>query len=402
LGIGSRDRYNNLGFVKFIKRREAMMVRKVFVIGAIVMFCLSVMGVTHAKEPVKVGWLGALTGPGAPFGMNMLQGVKMGVEEVNARGGVLGRKLEIVSIDDAADPAQSVSAMTKLVYQDKVDVVCGGWGSATILANMRVCEKAGVPYIAIGGSNPKITSKDNKWTFRPLQNDAKQGLEIADIAVKQLGYKRFGIIHDRNDYGTGAKDVFVQGLSKHNLIPVAVESYQMGDKDFTSQLIKIREAKPDVLAVLGTVIEGAAIAIQRTQLGMGNLRIVGVAGLANMHYIKLAGKATEGTVCLTYFNRRLSPESETWARNYEEKYKDSSAVPTPDVAWMGYSSIVNILEPALKMAGSTNKTKIRDALRKVKWRDLGQNINNYFDETGQAIRESIIIEVKNGDFVPYK
>ena len=378
-----------------------MNIKKVFMTGIVIILSLTLVGVTHGKELIKVGWLGALTGPGAPFGMNYLQGLKMGVEEVNAGGGVLGRKLEYVTIDDAADPAQSVSAMTRLVYQDKVDVVVGGWGSATILANMKVCEKAGVPYLASGGSNPRITSKDNKWTFRPLHTDANLGVEIAAVAVK-LGYKQIGIIHDRNDYGVGARDVFIEAISKNNLKPVAVESYQMGDKDFAAQLIRIREAKPDVLAVFGTVTEGAAIATQRAKLGMGHLRIISVAGIANVNYIKLAGKDAEKTICLTPFNRYVSKESEVWAKIYEEKFKDTGVIPTPDVAYMSYSAIVNILKPALEIAGSTDKSKVRDAFRKVRWKDFGQKNENYFDEIGQAIRESIIVHVVNGDFVPFK
>jgi branched-chain amino acid transport system substrate-binding protein len=375
--------------------------RKALAIGVIFIFYFSIFAIADANEPIKVGFLAALTGPGAAFGINMLQGHQMAVDDMNEAGGLLGRKIEVVVMDDAADPAQSVSAMTRLIYQDKVDIVIGGWGSATVLANFKVCEKARVPYIECGGSNPRITrGQNNQWTFAMIQNDEKQAKVIAELAMDK-GYKRIAILHDRNDFGRGGRDEFSKGLAKRGLKPAIVESYQMGDKDFNAQLIKIREAKPDALGLFGTLVEGAAIAIQMKKLGM-NLPIFSMAGLSNVNYIKLGGEAVEGTICASHFNRRISNETEAWAAKYEKKFKHSTVIADPMSAWIAYTAVANCFPRALQMAGSTDKTKVRDALRKIKWREPGQTIDNYFDEEHAVVKETIVVQVKDGKFIPIK
>ncbi len=372
--------------------------KRVYLSGITIFFFLSMAMGTWAAEPIKVGSLMALTGPGAAFGTNMLQGLQMAVDEINAKGGLLGRKVDIISIDDAAQPAQSVSAITRLIHQDKVDIIIGGWGSATVLANFKVAEKAGVPYLECGASNPRVTrGNNNQWTFAVLQNDEKQCIVVSKLALEK-GYKRFAILHDRNDFGKGGRDEFSKGLKQFgNLEPVVVESYQMGDKDFNAQLIKIREAKPDALGLFGTLVEASAIAIQMKKLGM-NLPIFSMAGIANVNYIKLGGEAVEGTILASHFNRHLSPETEAWAKRYEEKFKQSSAMADPTSAWMSYSAGANCFPAAVKRAGSMEKTKVRDALRQVKWREYGQDIDNYFDKEHAIVKETIVVQVKGGDF----
>jgi branched-chain amino acid transport system substrate-binding protein len=375
--------------------------RRALASGVIWIFCFSIFGIAQAKDPIRVGFLAPLTGPGAAFGINMLQGHKMAVDQINEAGGLLRRKLEVVVIDDAADPAQSVSAMTRLIYQDKVDIVIGGWGSATVLANFRVCEKAKVPYIECGASNPRITrGQHNQWTFAMIQNDEKQAKVISGLAM-DMGYKRFAILHDRNDFGRGGRDEFSKDLATGGLKPVIVESYQMGDKDFNAQLIRIREAKPDALGLFGTLVEGAAIAIQMKKLGM-NLPIFSMAGLSNVNYIKLGGEAVEGTICASHFNRRISKETEAWALKYEKKFTHSTVIADPMSAWIAYTAVANCFPRAVKMAGSMDKTKVRDALRKIKWREPGQSMDNYFDEEQAVVKETIVVQVKGGKFIPIK
>jgi branched-chain amino acid transport system substrate-binding protein len=314
---------------------------------------------------------------------------------------LLGRKLEVVGMDDAGDPAQSVSAMTRLIYQDQVDIVIGGWGSATVLANFRVCEKAQVPYIECGASNPRVTrGQKNQWTFAMIQNDEKQAKVISQLAMDR-GYKRFAILHDRNDFGTGGKDEFSKDLATRGLKPVIVESYQMGDKDFNAQLLRIREAKPDALGLFGTLVEGAAIAIQMKKLGL-RIPIFSMAGLSNVNYIKLGGEAVEGTICASHFNRRISKETEAWAAKYEKKFKRSTVIADPMSAWIAYTAVANCFPRAVKMAGSLDKTKVRDALRKIKWREPGQSMDNYFDEEQAVVKETIVVQVQGAKFVPLK
>jgi branched-chain amino acid transport system substrate-binding protein len=374
------------------------MSRKGLTMVVVIISVLAMGRITWAAEPIKIGFLAALTGPGAAFGINMMQGERMAVDELNAKGGLLGRKIEMVVIDDAAQPAQSVSAMTKLIYENKVDIVIGGWGSATVLANFKFAEKAGMPYIECGASNPRVTrGQHDRWTFAMIQNDAQQAKVVAKMAV-DMGYKRFAILHDRNDFGVGCKDEFMKSLEAYaKLKPVVIESYQMGDKDFNAQLIKIREAKPDALGLFGTLVEGAAIAIQMKKLGM-NLQIFSMAGLANVNYIKLGGNAVEGTICTTHFNRHINADTERWASDYEKQFKASSVIADPNSAWIAYTAAANPFPKAVRMAESMDKTKVRDALEKVRWREPGQTIDNYFNKEHAVVKETIVVQVKGGDF----
>jgi branched-chain amino acid transport system substrate-binding protein len=371
--------------------------KKALTMMVVVFLCVAIVEVTLAASPIKVGFLAGLTGPGTTYGVNMMQGQRMAVDEINEAGGLLGRKIEVVVIDDAAQAAQSVSAMTRLVYQDKVDIVIGGWGTWTVLPNLKVCEKAQVPYIVCGGSNPRVTKgSNNQWTFANIIDDDKHSQVSAKIAM-DMGYKRIAILHDRNDYGVGLKDAFIKALEKGGLKPVAIESHQTGDKDFTAQLMKIRDAKPDALGLFSILVEGAAVAIQMKKLGM-ELRIFGMASLSNPNFIKLGGEAVEGAIATTNFARDMSAEAEAWNLKYEKVFAKSTVMLDPVGAWLTYSAVKFPFVNAVKMAGSMDKAKVRDALRQVKWREYGQDIDNYFDKEHALVKQVIVLQVKNGKF----
>jgi branched-chain amino acid transport system substrate-binding protein len=147
---------------------------------------------TARADDIKLGLIAGMSGGGASYGASIQQGAEMALKEINDQGGIKGRRLVLDVADDASDPAQSVLAMQRLV-NDGVDLVVGGWGSSQVLANMAVAERAGLPYIVVGASNPRITTSRNKWTFRILTNDGGQATRLAEVAVKLLGMKRIAV-----------------------------------------------------------------------------------------------------------------------------------------------------------------------------------------------------------------
>ena len=212
-----------------------------------------------SEAPIKIGVIAGLSGAGTSYGLGIEQGAEMAVEEINADGGINGRMVELVIVDDASDPSQTVTAMQRLIDQEEVDVLVGGWGSSQVLAHQGTVEAAGVPYVIVGATNPNITSADNTWSYRVIKSDALQAREIADIAVNTLGCETIAIMFDSNDYGTGNRDIFVEGLSEIGVSVATEETYQTNDKDFTAQLTNIRETDPDCMAIFGTIPGAPAI-----------------------------------------------------------------------------------------------------------------------------------------------
>src|ERR1700679_1504480 len=274
---------------------------------------------TARAQDIKIGLIAGMSGGGASYGASMRKGFEMAMKEINDTGGIKGRKLVIDVADDASDPAQSVLAMQRLV-NDQVDIVVGGWGSSQVLANMEVAERAGMPYIVVGAANSRITTARNKWTFRILTNDIGHETRLADIAVNLLHMKRIAVINDSNDYGAGARDIFVAHLKELGESPVDVESYQTNDKDFTAQLTHIAAANPDGIALLGTLPGAPGIMKQARDLGI-EARFMGAAGLSNEAIMTLAPEASQPTIATAYFHDSLDAEAKDWSERYMAMFK---------------------------------------------------------------------------------
>jgi branched-chain amino acid transport system substrate-binding protein len=374
-----------------------MKIGKLFTAAATVAAFLAVTSV--GAQEIRLGVIAGMSGPGTSYGIGIRQGAEMAVKEINDAGGIKGRKITLVVVDDASNPAQSVTAMQRLV-SDKVDVIVGGWGSSQVLANMEVAERAGIPYIVVGATNPKITTEKNKWTYRVIFTDSVQAEQIADAAVKRLGMKRIAVIHDANDYGVGNRDIFLSSLKKLGVEPAIVVSYQGTDKDFTAQLSRIREANADGVAVFGTIPAAPAIMNQARDLGIKG-RFIGTGGLANENLMTLAPKGSEGTVLTTYFHEDVDPEAKAWAQRYVKEFSGGSQPPRPVLAAWEYRAIKFIAAPCLASVG-TDKDKLRQCISGWKGTMFSVPGEARFDNTGQLIQQSVLVEVGNGAFQAFK
>jgi branched-chain amino acid transport system substrate-binding protein len=354
-------------------------------------FALSAAGTAQAQD-IKLGLIAGLSGGGASYGASMRQGFEMAVKEVNDAGGIKGRKVVIDVADDASDPAQSVLAMQRLV-NDEVDVVIGGWGSSQVLANMEVAERAGMPYIVVGASNPRITTSRNKWTFRILTNDGGQASRLATVAVKLLGMKRIAIIADSNDYGVGCRDIFIATLKELGVTPVDVESYQSNDKDFTAQLTHIAGAQPEGIALFGTLPAAPAIMNQARDLGIDG-RFMGAAGLSNEALITLAPEAAQHTIATAYLFETLDPEAKAWTDRYTAMFKNDAQAPRPSQAAPTYRG-VKIAMQCLGDVG-TAKDAVRQCIKSWRGKLFGlPPIEAHFDDTNQ-LQVPVVLESVEG------
>jgi len=255
------------------------------------------------STPIRIGVIAPLTGSGASYGRGMLQGAELAVREVNRQGGIKGRPLELVVLDDGTEVTRSVIAMRRLVTSD-VAAVAGGWGSQQVLANLEAAEQAGVPYIVAGATNPQITQSRNRWTFRLGLPDDVTGEMLARASVQTLGLRRIAVLHDANVYGVSNREYFLGALQNLGIQPITVHPYKNSQQDFGSELQQVAQSGAEGLVLLGTMPAVSLIAQQARKLGI-KARILGPRGLANEAYISADPSAAEGTFTISSFSEDL-------------------------------------------------------------------------------------------------
>src|SRR3954471_16269599 len=252
-------------------------------------------------EPIKIGHYGSLTGKDAAFGVATRKGVLLAVEELNAKGGVLGRKLQYIVEDIQSKQGESATAVKKLISRDKVAVVIGANASANSLEAAPICQNARIPMMAISSTNPRVTEIGD-YIFRICFIDPFQGAVLAKFAHTSLHAKRLTLMTSTNSpYSVGLSAVLREQFTTLGGEVVAEQRFSEGDKDFRAQLTAIRAAKPDVIAATGFYTEAALICIQARTLGL-NIHVIGGDGWEAPQLTELGGKAVDGTYYSTYFS----------------------------------------------------------------------------------------------------
>lgn len=369
-----------------------------------ILFKLALMGslcipsFAYAQE-INVGVIAGLTRLGSTYGKGIVQGAEMATRDINAAGGINGQTIKLTFVDDASDPARSAIAMRRLVNAN-VDLIVGGWGSSQVLANMDIAEQAGIPYIVVGATNPRITTAKNRWTFRVIQTDSVMAKQLAEIAVGAAGLKRIAVISDTNAYGRGNRDVFIEALTLLGVKPIEVQSYRTSDTDFREQLNRIRAAMPDGLAIFGTIPAAPKIMKQAREIGI-KARFLGTGGLANDALISLAPKASQRTVLMSFFDERSDAEAQAWSERYKREFADNEEFPRPVLAVWEYRAIRYIVAPCLERAGK-DRTGLRDCIANWRGHLFGLKGEVYFDQSGQLVQPPVVVEVQNGTFRPFE
>lgn len=348
------------------------------------------------KEPIKLGMVVSLTGGAAGYGIHMRNGAQMAIEKINSQGGVNGREIQLFVEDDASDPSKATTALNRLIVQQNVDAVIGGTTSTLCFAMKDIVEQQGVPFITTSGSNPKLTTPENKYFFRLHQSDATVARQAADFMVQILGLKKIAILHDSADYGTGNKDQFVEHLkSKYGMDPVIIETYNVGEQDFTPQLLKIKASQPDGIALFGNLPEAPLATKQIRQLGMKTMPIV-MTGISQPKFIELAPGDSEGVFAITPFNPNM-PDKEV--QEFAKEYRDKFKMDPPHQASNTYQA-VNVLKTVWEKVGTEDKAKVVEEMKKIEWTAFGSK--NRFDETGQVLMKSVVVQVQNGQWNVYE
>ena len=342
-----------------------------------------------SADTIKIGSLSALTGSASQPGQSQRDAVQMVVEEVNAKGGINGNKIELFIEDDQLQPTVAANAARRLVYQDEVTAIIGTPNSPTALSALEVTMEAQVPQIALGVA-PKITKMDNPFVLRITPTDTILAQVLLNYAVKEKGASKIAILADSTDYGKGGAASAKAALEKLGMKPAIEESFNAEDKDFASQINKIKASGADSLVLWGFYVEGAKIVSAAKKLGLG-LPIYASSGVLQGNFLELAGDAAEGISVVSYYsNSDSSPQTQEFIAKWKAKYGTD---PNP-VAGLGYDSI-NLLLAAIEKVG-TDREKIVAELKATK--DYagvtGMKSGAPDGELGQG---GIVLEIKGGE-----
>mgnify|MGYP000929706334 FL=1 len=345
------------------------------------------------EDVIRIGVFEPMTGANAAGGALEVEGVELANKLYPE---VLGKKVELVIVDNKSDAVEAASAAALLVEKEKVAAIIGSWGSSLSMAAGDIIRNK-VPTVGASCTNPLVT-QGNDWYFRVCFIDPFQGKVMATYAYEKLGAKKSAIIQEvNNDYAIGlAKfytDAFKELTGDDNAI-IAVTNYNTGDQDFSAQLTNIMTANPDVIFAPGNFTESALIVKQARQLGI-NVPIIGGDTYETPEFIEIGGDAVEGCVFSTFFTSEtpITKESEKFLEEYRAEYGKEPAAVTA----LAYDAYILILD-AIERAGSTDPVALRDAIAATEGFEGAAGIIT-LDENGDAVKNAVIKQVKNGEFV---
>lgn len=343
----------------------------------------AVLGAAPAMaQPIVIGVSTAQTGPAAVAAEWELWGVNLAVEEINANGGVLGRKLEILVMDNKCNPSEAVNVANKLV-EAKVVAIEGAHCSSGHLASMKIIQDAKIPMITGIASNPQITTLSGKggndYAFRISASDAGMMQALGIYLAEKKPFKTVAIVAEDSDFGRGGADAFKAAVvTKAGLEVVSTDIHPQNTPDFTSILTRLQQRRPDAIATFQLGGDSLNFLRQAMQIGVripftGRIELGG----RNMPIIE-AGGLEKSISAWQYSPFADSPQNKAFAEKIRAKHKSEPYLQT----WAGYDCI-RVLAQAIKDAGSTDGTKIKDAIKAMSFTNvMGKTVK--FDEYNQA------------------
>jgi branched-chain amino acid transport system substrate-binding protein len=351
----------------------------------------------HAADTIKVGEFACLTGKDATFGQSQHKGIVLALEEINAAGTVLGKKLEVISEDNQSKNGESATVAKKLLSRDKVIAILGEVTSGRSLEVAPLAQNAKVPMIATGATNPKVTQVGN-YVFRVCFIDDFQGTVMAKFALSDLKAKKVATLTSvSNAYSVGLTKYFKETFTANGGTVVAEQKFNEGDKDFRAQLTAIKAANVDAIFMSGYYTEAALMARQARSLGITQ-PLFGGDGWESEKLLEIGGNALDNS----YYSTHFTPENkEPKVAEFVKKFKARWNNETPDAyAALGYDALY-ILVDAIKRAGGTDSTKLRDAIATTKNFSGASGVTT-LDKDRNASKPATIIAIKDGKLAFHK
>lgn len=356
---------------------------------------------TASGKEIKIGLYGTITGPNALAGEMMEKGGQLAVKQINAAGGINGRPVKLIVYDDKSTPEGAVKAVTRMVDVDKVIAMVGSNSSPNILASAQVSENAGVIQVG-GGTSPAYTNANYKYIFRGTAN-AKLPNEAFVKAMKEMGAKKVAMFSVASEYGKSGI-ASVKKLLGNDFEIVAEELYQATDTDYTGQISKIINAKPDGVIVYGMTNE-LALSLKQFRRNGYNGYIYGPEGLGVPDIIKVAGEAANNVI---FGSGAVIPDSIENAVNDVEKamlksfVAEYGALPVSDVAYRGYDSVMLICEALKNAKDISSPDSIREAFLNIKGFPGIAGKYDFSDGSGDGLKEARTYVINSGKNVLFE
>jgi branched-chain amino acid transport system substrate-binding protein len=289
--------------------------RKMLLTGVALGLGLAFSGAANAQ--IKLGVGGPITGPNATFGAQLKNGAEQAAEDINAAGGIMGQKIQVVVGDDVSDPKQGVSVANKFSGEG-VKMVVGHFNSGVSIPASEVYQEAGIVQITPASTNPRFTER-NMWnTFRTCGRDDQQGAVAGAYLASKFKGKKVAIIDDKTPYGKGLADETRKAMNGKGLKETMTESINTGEKDYAALVSKIKQANVDVVYFGGLHTEAGLIIRQMRDQGV-KAPLMGGDGIVSAEFVSIAGPGAEGTLMTFSPDPRKNPAAQEVVKKFRAK-----------------------------------------------------------------------------------
>jgi branched-chain amino acid transport system substrate-binding protein len=355
------------------------------------------IGYVMAAGTIKIGFFGPLTGPSAMLGQNSLNGATIAVEEINSKGGLLGKKVVLVPYDDKSSPEQAVKAANRLAVVDNVIACLGSLHSGNMLAAGPTLKQFQISTIG-NGTSPTWLEQGNQFLFRAIGNNQLNIKEISKY-VKKKDFKKIAVLTGNDEYGTTGGNLFVDAAKEAGIKIVTRESFTHGDRDFTGQFARINNSKPDAVLIWALGDDLGAVTKQLRQSGYDGL-VIGAEGYGLTQVLDIAGDAANNVIFAAQYLIPDKPEdaNDPLMKSFLKRYvKKFGKLPVTDNAFRSYDAMRNIAE-GIRRAKSLNKVKIKDGIESLtNYKGIAGDFN-YKGNHGEGIHSMRLYRIEDGKY----
>jgi len=365
-----------------------MVVRRISGVVLIAIVALVANALPAGAQEIRLAFTPPITGASAAEGALQIKALDLALKQINAAGGVNGKKISLVKVDNQSTNPGALAALQKAVEQEKALALVGSVKSTQILAMSDAVKNYGVPMM-IGGTNATLTKQGNPWLFRVRPDDSIAAAAMVKYIKEDTQFTKIGILHDSDAFGTGGADLVEQGAKAVGLTVARREKYTTKEKDFTAQLLSLKNAGAQIMVLYGTNPEDVAV-IQRQYRQLGSpFKYIGSPSSQMKDALNLSREAAEGLIAVADFVPGQSEVNRKYADDYKKEYNE---VYDTTSAW-AYDGL-NILVAAIKKGGE-DRAKIREAILATQgYKGVLGTFS--FTPNGDGLSEVSVVQIEKG------